>query len=80
VADVPEASTPVVDIFPNPARQRVSVRIGAPGDVLVVDALGRRISSQYLPAGTHRLDVGHLPAGVYAIRVGSYSRAFMVVR
>ena len=68
-------STPTVHIFPNPSADgRFTVRLGERGAapvLMVVDAVGRVVTSRQLPAGhaDALLDLRAQPAGVYAARL-----------
>ena len=82
VADGPAPTSPLETAlavpFPNPARQRATVRysLAEAGEVAVevFDALGRRVltlARKDAAAGTHdaALDASLLPAGVYVVRL-----------
>ena len=70
------AGRPGLDLFPNPAAGRVSLRLPAlptarPATVEVLDALGRTVRqlSVQIGAGTSvELELTGLPAGLYALR------------
>ncbi len=72
----PAAQEPMLEVFPNPARDVISVRVNAPGEVQIISMLGRVVLRQRLPSGTTRLDLSHLPSGTYAVRFGSRIRPF----
>ncbi|MEQ9103378.1 MAG: M1 family aminopeptidase [Rhodothermales bacterium] len=57
-----------LDVYPNPARDGVTVRVDAPGNARVMDMTGRTVWSGPLAAGRNRIEVTHLPAGVYVVR------------
>ena len=81
--DVPRLE-PRLDVFPNPARDRLTLAFdaAAPGlhHIRLFDALGREVfrEPRRLPAGPHRrsLDLRalHLPAGLYVVRVSDGGR------
>ena len=75
--------------WPNPARDRLSVRVQAPGSeraaLAVLDITGRRVAEPSVSTGlTAELDIGHLPTGVYWLRLTqgarSAARRFAVMR
>ncbi len=80
----PETGAARVDLFPNPAGDRMSVRVSPARPspsvrVQVVDALGRPVATVHdgpLTQGEHvfALDTSTLPAGVYLVRVEGAGR------
>ena len=70
------AGRPGLDLFPNPATGRVSVRLPAlptarPATVEVLDALGRTVRQLTVQVGagtTAEVELAGLPAGLYALR------------
>ncbi len=78
--DLPASSQPepLLIAYPNPAAHAVHVRFvtasTAPGELIMVDLLGRTVSERGVMALAHgeqtvRLDTGALPAGVYLLRL-----------
>ncbi|MFD2784248.1 T9SS type A sorting domain-containing protein [Hymenobacter rubripertinctus] len=63
-------AVPGLALYPNPARQTVTVGLAraAPAQVQLFDMLGRLVRTQALP-GPGPLDLRALPAGVYQVRV-----------
>lgn len=57
-----------LDVYPNPARDRVTVRVDASGNARILDMTGRTVWSGRIEAGRNELEVTHLPAGVYVVR------------
>ncbi len=57
--------------YPNPARDRVTVRQPHPGTAHLTlhDVTGRAVLRERLPAGEHELDVSGLASGVYVWRM-----------
>ena len=97
VANAPEAphsSEWSVSVFPNPLRDRATVRVTLPAAgqarIDVLDVLGRVVAVLHkgsLAAGAHSFSLGteRLPAGVYVVRAdfgkaGAASRAVTVLR
>lgn len=69
-----------LEVFPNPTRGRLTVRLDLPAasevEIRVYDGLGRRVAGperQIAGVGEHlvRLSLGHLPAGIYHLEVRS---------
>jgi len=70
VEDGPAVGT--LRVFPNPARQRVTVSGVAPGPgrrVEIYDALGKRVLTAPLASAEPTVEVGGLAAGTYVLRV-----------
>ena len=92
--EAPQSSEWSVSVFPNPVRERATVRVtlAAPsqGRVTVSDVLGRVVAVLHdgtLAAGAHSfsLSTERLPAGVYVVRAdfgiaGAASQAVTVLR
>ena len=79
----PTARAIAISVYPNPARDDVTVEAPGQIDIEIIDALGRRVAHA---AGLDRteIDVSTLARGVYTARVttaaGVSSRVFSVVR
>ena len=78
LAAVPAALAQQVLLYPNPAHAAVTIELPAalsrqPVMAALVDALGRVVRQQVLPAGlaTHALPLADLAAGVYALRLST---------
>jgi hypothetical protein len=76
LATVPTALAQQVAVYPNPARTQVAIDLPLalsrqPVQATLLDALGRVVRQQVLPAGvsTHTLPLSGLGAGVYALRL-----------
>ncbi len=76
LATVPTALAQQVAVYPNPARTQVAIDLPLalsrqPVQATLLDALGRVVRQQMLPAGvsTHTLPLSGLGAGVYALRL-----------
>lgn len=74
------AAAPLLALAPNPTSGRVTVQLvqatAQPAALQVLDALGREVYQQQLPAAATQeqtLDLQALPAGVYLVRVASAS-------
>lgn len=78
-ASQPRTPGTALDVYPNPARDGVYVRLGSAGMVRIVDVLGRVVVEQHLSAGTHWLQLAHLPSGTYVIESGSGSAPVYVL-
>jgi hypothetical protein len=65
-------------IYPNPARDRLSLPHLAPGSPIVIyDGTGRACLQQALPT-SRTLDIRALPAGLYHVRVGAATSQLVV--
>jgi len=57
---------PLVTTYPNPASTELTAELSAPGNLELLDVLGRRVAEwKRQPAGTSRLDVSTIPGGSY---------------
>ena len=70
-----------VAVFPNPARNEVTIDLAgewpADTDGALFDATGRRLSNYTIDgAGQRRWDLSHLKSGIYVLRVVSGSREY----
>ena len=77
--DVPEPpSETEMEVFPNPAASRISVRAFVPGtEITLYDILGRAVLRSSTPMS---VDVSALPPGVYVVRAGGQSRLVTIRR
>ncbi|RZL06554.1 MAG: T9SS type A sorting domain-containing protein [Hymenobacter sp.] len=76
LAAVPTALAQQVAVYPNPAHTQVAIDLPLslsrqPMQATLLDAPGRVVHTQVLPAGTttHPLLLSELPTGVYALRL-----------
>jgi hypothetical protein len=76
LATVPAALAQQVLLYPNPAHAAVTLELPAalsrqPVTAALVDALGRVVRQQVLPAGpaTHALPLAELAPGIYSLRL-----------
>jgi methionine-rich copper-binding protein CopC len=76
LATVPAALAQQVAVYPNPARTQVAIELPLglsrqPTTAALLDALGRVVRTQQLPAGlaTHTLPLADLATGVYSLRL-----------
>jgi hypothetical protein len=76
LATVPAALAQQVAVFPNPARAQVAIELPLglsrqPVAAALLDALGRVVRQQALPAGlsTHTLPLTNLTSGVYSLHL-----------
>lgn len=63
-----DAATPEFGLFPNPATEKVSVKINSPATVRIADVQGRIIYSEKIPVGTTVLDC-NMVSGTYMVIV-----------
>jgi hypothetical protein len=65
----------VLQVFPNPARQSITVRGTDPNGILQVITADARLMKQYVTKGGDMLiDVSALPAGMYIIWYKNHDR------
>jgi hypothetical protein len=76
LATAPAALAEQVGLYPNPARTQVAIELPLslsrqPVTAALLDALGRVVRTQVLPAGlaTHALPLADLASGVYSLRL-----------
>jgi hypothetical protein len=76
LATAPAALAQQVALYPNPAKTQVAIELPAslsrqPVAAMLVDALGRTVRQQQLPAGvaTHALPLAGVAPGVYSLRL-----------
>jgi hypothetical protein len=76
LATVPAALAQQVAVYPNPARTQATIELPLglshqPIMASLLDALGRAVRQQELPAGltTHALPLAGVPSGVYSLRL-----------
>ena len=63
-----------IQVYPNPATDRITISVGeaaqaAPCSMVVVDVMGREISSTTVSSPALTLDVSQWPSGVYFLRM-----------
>jgi hypothetical protein len=74
-----------VQIFPNPAQDRIQVNLGA-GEPLIgqlatiYDQSGRPVKQVRITQSVTTIQMQHLQEGVYYLRIGNKSKAYKVVR
>lgn len=65
-----EEAASQLDIFPNPATERVNLsNLPTDGMARVFDLNGRHLLSQNVQPGDNTFEIGHLPKGIYMIEV-----------
>ncbi len=79
-AEIPQAAG--LQVYPNPATQRVQVVIHGTGptptEVALYNLLGQRVWRGDLH-GTAKVDLSGLPAGLYFVRAGAFTEKLVVV-
>ena len=61
-----------ISVFPNPVQNHLlKIATTEPTQIMLYDATGRKVMSQYLKEGTHTLDVSGLPGGFYRLQAGT---------
>jgi Secretion system C-terminal sorting domain len=74
------AAPATLEVYPNPAQQRATVRVRRAGTVRLLDATGRLVRQQAVRAGQNRLDLAGLPAGLYACQLEQDGRVVATER
>lgn len=73
---------PVADhlrVYPNPAIDRLNIVVAEPGQLLIVDAMGRTVHTQTVSnPGEQTINVSNLLNGVYYIKMGNRITSFVV--
>lgn len=59
-----------LEVYPNPARTYIVVRMQKAGAIKIYNETGRLVKSQNVPAGTHTIDISGLAAGVHFCAAG----------
>lgn len=61
---------PSMVIFPNPVTQILNINVEQGyKQGIIIDAIGRTLSTHYIQAGVNSIDVRHLPSGVYFLKL-----------
>lgn len=69
---------PDLKIYPNPARQYLTIEPAQPSQVQLIDLQGRVLQTIPNISGPLRLDISTLPAGLYLIRNGGVSKQILI--
>jgi hypothetical protein len=76
LATVPAALAQQVNVYPNPARNQVTIELPVsinrqPVTATLIDAVGRTVRQQVLPAGlaAHQLLLQNVVTGVYSLHL-----------
>ena len=69
---------PTLRLYPNPARRQVTVTVGQPGEVLLLDVQGRILRRFGNISAPLVIDVSTLPTGLYLIRSGGVSKQLVI--
>ena len=67
------AENTVLNLFPNPVRNKLSVTMAQQAEISVYNLNGQLHIRQQLNAGSNTLDLSSMPAGVYIVRIGGKS-------
>ena len=67
------AENTVLNLFPNPVRNKLSVTMAQQAEISVYNLNGQLHIRQQLNAGSNTLDMSSMPAGVYIVRIGGKS-------
>lgn len=78
LGSAPTVPTASLTLVPNPARETVMLTGASALTAEVLDALGRVVRNQSLPAGTGILDLRGLAPGLYTVRAGTATRRLAV--
>jgi hypothetical protein len=60
---------PGLKLSPNPASDRVQIKLplGGSGNILLLNAMGQMVKSQYFSGGETELNLDQLPEGIYTV-------------
>jgi hypothetical protein len=69
--NIPEPpQPPSMVIFPNPVRQILNINVDQGfRQGIIIDAIGRTVSTHYIQTGVNAIDVRSLPSGVYFLKL-----------
>ena len=66
---VDENTAQTVSIYPNPARDQVSIMLESEAQVSIFDMTGRMVSTMNMAAGQAQLNVSELENGMYFLNI-----------
>lgn len=73
VGDVASSSKAEVSVYPNPARDQISVEVSnvlsVSLNLSITDHIGREVESMYLTQKKNNIWISHLPVGVYYVNI-----------
>ena len=67
-----------MDIYPNPAVDRLNVTLSQNAEIVVYNIMGQKVMSQEGHAGANSINVSSLTSGVYFVSAGSDTQKFIV--
>lgn len=78
ILDVDEVETAHVTVFPNPAKDRITINgLGHGETANIFNAIGQLVMSVTVDAG-NEIDVSNLPSGLYLIHFGNSAARFVI--
>jgi hypothetical protein len=81
VLNVASNSTLSVNVYPNPAKQQLTVNVSGKmdgqGQVIITDIVGRTMNTIKLNSNSTAIDVSALPAGTYMVKYTDDSNSFV---
>ncbi len=69
--DIPTPQNTVLNIYPNPVIDNLTIALHEAGEVTICNAMGQTILKQQLNSGTNILDLRGLSKGVFFVKIGA---------
>ncbi len=70
-----------LNLYPNPARQRLTLEAADPlGQVVVRDSAGKAVLTRFYAGTTATLEIESLAAGIYAVSCAAGTQRLVIVR
>lgn len=75
---IDDVNISLLRLYPNPANERIYVRVLEQGEMVVIDATGRIVLRQNVGVGINVVDISAFMSGVYYVRIGSAKASFII--
>lgn len=73
-----ELKNDVLEIYPNPATDKVNIRLTESSTINIMDISGRQVFSGQYEKGDAMVDVSHLTSGVYVVKCGDAVKRMVI--